>query len=118
MTPPFGGAAAGPGSATAHTSARTLRSFIGSVMWEPSVRRIIAEAPPPQRAAVPARRVLFMNGCRGSRTGGAGCGPRGPQRKGPAGGWGERGPQGAAPGDRTRPPRAAVVHEYSELGVS
>jgi predicted PurR-regulated permease PerM len=32
--------------------------------------------------------------------------PRGPQRKGPTGGWVERGPQGAAPDDRPRPPRA------------
>src|SRR3990167_3066847 len=56
-----------------------------------------------------------MNGCRGGWTGGAGGGPRGPQRKGPTGGWGERGPQGAAPGDRTRPPRATVVHEWSAL---
>src|SRR3972149_10634017 len=50
MTMSFGCAVAGPGSATTHTSARTLRSFIGSVMWEPSVRRIIAKDPAPGRA--------------------------------------------------------------------
>src|SRR3972149_7940170 len=93
MTPPFGGAAAGPGSAPAHTSARTLRSFIGSVMWEPSVRRIIAEAPPPQRAAVPARRagleVMGSPVARGVPAAGrAAAGGRRSWAGGRAGGWG------------------------------
>jgi hypothetical protein len=52
---------------------------------------------------------LFVNAAGVSRTGGGETWPRGPQRKGPTGGWVERGPEGPCFADRTRPTPTTTV---------